>query len=246
MDLVFETDAGLAHRAALGLIVLQADETIENEFRPLFAIDGVTLNHTRIESAPEVTPQTLMAMKERLTGAAGLLPGTRKPDVIGYACTSAATVIGSGAVEAAVRRAHPDAKVTNPAAAVLAALAHLKVKRIGVVTPYVPDVSKAVVALLEDNGFPAVKTGSFGQSEEAVVARITPASVAAAINAVGEAPDVEAVFASCTNLRTFGVIEACETTLGKPVISSNSALAWHMMTLAGLETNGHGPGRLFD
>ncbi|MEP3045645.1 MAG: aspartate/glutamate racemase family protein [Roseibium sp.] len=245
MELSFETDTGLAHQAALGLIVLQADETIENEFRPLFDLDGVTLNHTRIKSAPDVTPETLMSMKAGLTGAATLLPNARPLNVIGYGCTSASTVIGFGEVAKAVQKAHPTAKVTNPAAAVLTALEHLNVKKVGVVTPYIPVVSQAVVSLLEDNGFEAVSVGSFGQSEEAVVARISPASTKDAICAVGKAPDIDAVFASCTNLRTFPVIEECEKQLGKPVISSNSALAWHMMTLAGLATKAKGPGRLF-
>jgi maleate isomerase len=129
---------------------------------------------------------------------------------------------------------------------VLAALEHLNAKKIGVVTPYIAEVSEAVVSLLKDNGLTVVNLGSFGQSEEAVVARISPASVEEAICSVGSAPDVDAVFASCTNLRTFPVLEACEAKLGKPVISSNSALAWHMMRLAGLETKGRGPGRLFD
>lgn len=246
MDLSFKTDDGLAHNAALGLIVLQADETTENEFRPLFAQDGVTLNHTRIESDPEVTPETLMRMKAQLTGTAALLPDARTLDVIGYACTSASTVIGSDEVAKAVQKAHPAAKVTNPAAAVIAALKHLNAQKVGVVTPYIAEVSEAVVNLLEDSGFTALKVGSFGQSEEAVVARISPTSTKDAICTVGQDPEVEAVFASCTNLRTFPIIEACEKELGKPVISSNSALAWHMMTLAGLPTSGLGPGKLFD
>ncbi|MGS4887636.1 maleate cis-trans isomerase family protein [Roseibium sp. MB-4] len=246
MDLNFQTDNGLAHKAALGLIVLQADETIENEFRPLFDIDGVTLNHTRIESAPEVTSETLMRMKAQLTGTAALLPNARALDVIGYACTSASTIIGSEEVAKAVQKAHPTAKVTNPATAVLAALEHLNGKKIGVVTPYIAEVSEAVVSLLKDNSLTVVQLCSFGQSEEAVVARISPASTMDAICTVGKDQDVDAVFASCTNLRTFPVIEACETELGKPVISSNSALAWHMMKLAGIETKGRGPGRLFD
>ncbi|GAA0786084.1 Asp/Glu racemase [Roseibium denhamense] len=245
MDLNFVCDDGLAQRAAFGLIVLQADETMENEFRTLFDLKGVTLNHARIPSAPDVTPDTLMRMKEQLTGTAALLPSARPLDVIGYGCTSASTIIGSDTVAAAVQKAHPTAKVTNPAAAVIAALQKLKVKKIGVVTPYIAEVSKAVVTLLENNGFTADKVGSFGQSEEAVVARIAADSVEAAICSVGDAPDIEAVFASCTNLRTFPIIEACEAKLGKPVISSNSALAWHMMQLAGLETKGRGPGRLF-
>ncbi|WP_305988278.1 Asp/Glu racemase [Roseibium sp. MMSF_3544] len=246
MRLDFDCDNGLGETAALGLIVLQADETVEKEFRPVFDIEGVAMYHARIESDPDVTEETLMRMKGKLTGAAALLPGHRALDVIGYACTSASTVIGSAAVERAIRQAHPDASVTNPAVAVVTALNHLAVEKVGVVSPYVADVSEAVCELLRAEGLDPVTVGSFDQSEEAVVARITPQSVQNAVHQVGNEPDVQAVFASCTNLRTFPVIEACEQLLGKPVISSNLALAWHMMTLAGLETRGKGPGRLFN
>ena len=40
--------------------------------------------------------------------------------------------------------------------------------------------------------------------------------------------------------------DLCEKKLGKPVISSNLALAWHMMKLAGIKTTGLGPGKLFE
>lgn len=246
MKLNFECDEGSAAKAALGLIVLKADETIESEFRPIFDIEGVTLHHTRIESAPEVTPETLMQMKTQLTGSAALLPGETPLNVIAYACTSGATVIGSDEVAKAVQKAHPVAEVTNPARAVLAALQKLNVSKVGVVSPYVAEVSSAVCSLLETGGFTPSIVGSFDQGEEAVVARISLQSVQDAICAVGAHSDVDAVFASCTNLRTLKVIEACEQRIGKPVISSNLALAWHMLHLAGLPTNGKGPGHLFN
>jgi maleate isomerase len=241
----FECDGGSGSTAALGLIVLKADETIEAEFRPIFDGKGIALYHTRIDSAPEVTPETLMQMKARLTETAALLPGNRPLEVIGYACTSGATVIGSDAVSKAVQKAHPSANVTNPARALIAALRHLGVSKIGVVSPYVTEVSEVVCTLLRENAFVPAKVGSFEQGEEAVVARITLDSVEEAICTVGDDPEIEAVFASCTNLRTMAVIDRCEKRLGKPVVSSNQVLAWHMMTLAGLPTKGAGPGRLF-
>jgi maleate isomerase len=246
LKLDFECDDGSASKAALGLIVLKADETIEAEFRSLFDSKDVALYHTRIESAAKVTPETLLQMKARLCESAALLPGNRPLEVIGYACTSGATVIGSDAVSKAVRKAHPSANVTDPARALIAALHHLGVSKIGVVSPYVAEVSEAVCNLLRENGFVPAKVGSFGQAEESVVARITLDSVEEAICAVGNDPEVEVVFASCTNLRTMGVIDRCEKRLGKPVLSSNQVLAWHMMKLVGLPINGAGPGRLFN
>ncbi|PVB61483.1 aspartate/glutamate racemase family protein [Labrenzia sp. 011] len=246
MQLPFRLDCDTRQRKSLGLIVLSVDETIEAEFRPLFCRDDAALHHSRIESAPEATSATLARMKDRIADAARLLPAARPLDVVGFACTSGATVIGSDRVDAAVRSVQPGTVVTDPARAVVAALGHLNVSRIGIVSPYVAEVSDAICALLAQNGLSPVSVGSFGQAEEAVVARIALPCVEDAICAVGSTPDVEAVFASCTNLRSLEVIEACERRLGKPVISSNLALAWHMMTLAGLSVKGAGPGRLFN
>jgi maleate isomerase len=50
--------------------------------------------------------------------------------------------------------------------------------------------------------------------------------------------DCDAVFVSCTNLRVAEIAEEAERRIGRPVLSSNLALAWHMLTLAGLPASG--------
>lgn len=241
----FETDGGAAAEAAIGLIVLQADETMEIEFRSVFERAGVGLYHSRIPSGAELTAETIMEMRAELPRAAGLLPVTRRLDAVGYGCTSGATVIGQAEVARSVREYHPDSQVTDPITAVVAALRTLDCRRIAFLTPYVAQVSEAMRDLLEREGFEITAYASFEQSTEATVARITEASVLDAMTRVGEAGDADCVFASCTNLRTFGVIDEAEARLGKPVLTSNQALAWHLLTLAGLDTSGVGPGRLF-
>ena len=44
---------------------------------------------------------------------------------------------------------------------------------------------------------------------------------------------MEAVFVSCTSLRLVERVEFLESRLNKPVISSNHALAWRALRLAG-------------
>ena len=56
--------------------------------------------------------------------------------------------------------------------------------------------------------------------------------------------EADAVFLSCTNLRTLDIIEEIETPLGKPALSSNQVLAWDMARRAGLTLNHPGLGRL--
>ena len=226
--------------ASLGLIVLETDETLENEARQAVPAEA-SLHHTRIYSAPTVTPETLAGMEADLPAAARTFPGHVSYDAIAYCCTSGATVIGQDKVAAAIRAAHPQAKTTDPITAVMAALTALGARRIGLLTPYTLDVSAAMQALLQANGFDIAAFGAFEEAEEAKVARISEASTLAAMLEVGGGA-VDAVFASCTNLNTFGVIERAENALGKPVISSNSALIWHLSALAGLTA--HVPGAL--
>lgn len=227
---------------ALGLIVLETDAVLETEIRALVP-PGATLLHARIPSQPEVTPSALATMAAELPRAAASFPAAARLTVVGYACTSGATVIGRDEVARLVRVARPGAEVTDPISAVVAAMRALKVGRIGMLTPYEPMVSASMRALLEGEGIETAGFGSFEQRDDATVARISEASTLEAMLEIGAAPEVEAVFASCTNLRTFGVIEEAERRLGKPVVTSNSALAWRMLTLAGLEARG--PGRLF-
>jgi maleate isomerase len=244
VKLPFVLDDGAAAVAALGLVVLQNDETLEPELRTIFNDCAGAIYHTRIASAEDVTPETLRAMERDLPRALALLPTVRPLDVVAYACTSGATLIGHDRVAEIISSVHPGCPNTNPITAVLAAGDHLGVRRLGLITPYVPDVSSAMRRLLEKNGLEITAFASFEQSQEAVVARISPKSVLEAICTVGRNDDVEAVFVSCTNLRTFEILDAGEARIGKPVISSNAALAWHMRRLAELGPPQVAPGRL--
>ena len=244
MAQAFETDKGYGGEKALGLIILATDETLEPEVGPVMQSAGKAMYHSRIPSQPEVSRETLLQMEADLPTAAGLLPASVDFSVIGYGCTSASTVIGPERVSAAIQSAHPDAVVTDPITAVIAACRALNVTRLGFLTPYVADVSAAMRGMLEDNGFVVDQFLSFEEEQEKVVARITEQSVLDAVVELG-ASDCDAVFTSCTNLRAFAVIEDAEAKIGKPVISSNSALAWHMLRLSGVTGPLQGPGRLY-
>jgi maleate isomerase len=239
----YETDAGVGGGCRLGLIVLSTDETLEYEARQVLGTRAVNLLHARIPAQADVTPEDLATMAGEMTGTAARLPtGLR---AVAYGCTSGATVIGPERVQALVQEAQPDVPVTNPMSSVIAGLNVLGARRIALVTPYVPQVSAPMRGYLAERGIEVVSEVSFGQSDDWTVARISEASTRAAMLEAGRAEGVEAVFASCTNLRTFGVIGAVEAELGLPVISSNQALMWHLLSLGDVDARGWGPGRLF-
>jgi maleate isomerase len=228
----------------LGLVVLQAEETIEDEFRHYLRDRSVILHHTRIPSGEAVTRETLSAMETDLAAAIRLFPIGGNFDVIGYACTSASSVIGEDRVASLITSARPGVQPTNPATAAKTGLRALGVRRIAVLTPYNIAVTGDIVKMFEAGGFDISSVTTFNEEVEANVARITPQSILEAAVAAGEGSEAEAVFISCTNLRCAGVIAAAEERLGKPVLSSNLALLWHMLTLAGIETRGIAESRL--
>ncbi len=244
-NLPFETDAGIAERAAIGVIVLASDNTLEYEFRQIFDLPGVGLFQSRIYNDNAITPETLSAMEARITQASEvILPGCHL-DVVAYGCTSASIVLGEEQIFRQIHKARPKAKYTTPITAAFAAFKALGARNIGVLTPYRADVNSLVRAYIEKAGFSVPVFGSFNEEDDPTAARISTASIKAAALQVGAHKDVDAVFVSCTNLRLAGIAAEIEAELNKPVTSSNHAMAWHCLRLAGVEDKLPKFGRLY-
>ena len=230
-------------QTTLGLIVLQSDETIEQEFRRALPA-GAHLHVTRVPSGAEVTADTLQAMEAHLQGAASLFPEGLQFDAVGYGCTSGTAQIGADRVAARVGSAAQTRHVTEPVSALQAACTALNVTRLAFLSPYIAEVSARLRAVLNDAGLETPLFGSFNEAEERKVARITPVSITEAGAALARQGHVDALFLSCTNLRTFEVITALEAQLGMPVLSSNQVLLWHMARMAGLDLHSDQLGQL--
>jgi maleate isomerase len=230
----YTLEGPIGTRATLGLVVLQTDETIEHDFRRVFGQPGVSLYVTRVPSGADVTTDTLGAMSRALPAAAALLPPELDYDVVGYGCTSGTAVIGPEMIARQVRNGCRATHVSEPLSALVALCAARGVSRLAFLSPYIESVSQTLRDALNACDVATPVFGSFNEAVETKVAKISQRSLYEAAMALGASDEVEAVFLSCTNLRTFEVIPEIERDLGKPVFSSNQALAWHMGHLAGL------------
>ena len=239
-------DAGLGAVARLGVIVLQTDQTIEHELRSLLAIDGVAWYHSRIPNAMHVSAETLAQMASDLPTAASLLPRDFDFDGLAYACTSGALVIGEDAVAELVQRAHTNAPVTNPLSACKAAFDALGLQKIGFLTPYSPQVSQAMRDHLAAAGYNLVTTASFYEDDDFKVGRISPESIYTAMKTMVAEHDLDGIFVACTSLRVADLIVKAEDELGVAITSSNHALAWHLLRLAGYKQPIAGRGALWE
>ena len=227
----------------LGLIVLQVDETVEDDLRRLLPATAARLHITRIPSGAELTPETIAQMQHDLSHAAQLLPDAPF-DVIGYACTSGATLIGPDRITAQVRAGRAAAHVTSPLTAAFAAIRAVDAKSVAIVSPYIAPVAQPICEAFTAQGLDVTASLSFGEKVERNVARIDAASIrAAALKVATSNPDC--IFLSCTNLRTLDIIADLERDTGCTVLSSNQVLGWHMARLAQITVSGNAAERLF-
>ncbi len=245
--LPFDTDGGIASRARIGLLVLATDYTIEHEWRAILGgLPGVALYQSRILNDVQITPETLRAMEPRIAAATDvILPGSPL-DVVAYGCTSASMAIGEEKVFGHIRSVRADAKCTTPITAAFAAFTALDAKRIGVLTPYRADVNRIVSDYIRARGFDVPVFGSFNEQDDGEVSRITPASVKQGVKTILAQAQVDAVFVSCTSVRLAEAASAIEAETGVPITSSNHAMAWHALRLAGVDDVMPQWGKLFE
>ncbi len=241
----FDLDGGIAERAAIGVIVLGTDQTIEHEFREFLDVEGVAFYESRIRNSATITPETLADMEHRIPECTEVILKDVPLDVVAYGCTSASMVIGEERVFERIREKRPGVKCTTPITAAFAAFEALGAMNLAVLTPYREDVNDAVAAYIESKGFNVVAFGSFNEEDDNKAARISTESIRKAAIELGQIEDVDLVFVSCTNLRIAPVVNAIEHATGKPATSSNHAMAWHCLRLAGVDDQLPEFGRLY-
>jgi maleate isomerase len=238
-------DGGIAARAAIGLLVLATDQTMEYEFRRVLPTEGIGLYGARLYNDADITPDTLRALRERIAPATELvLPGLPL-DVIGFGCTSATMTLGEEVIFEEIRKVRPGIRCTTPVTAALAAFKAFGASRIGVITPYAKPVNEIVRGYLNGKGVTVSAFGSFEKLDDREAARISSQSIAQGVAALADRADLDAVFISCTSLRLADTVDAIEAAIGLPVTASDHAMAWHCLRLAGVDDVIPGVGRLF-
>ncbi len=245
--LPYKLDDGVAKRAKIGLIVLATDYTIEYEWRKIFGcLHGVALYQSRIFNEDVISPESLRAMESGITSSTELLTPGSPLDVVAYGCTSASMAIGEETVFKHIRAAKPGVRCTTPITGAFSAFNAFNAKRIGVLTPYPAAVNKIVAKYIIAQGFDVPVFGSFNEDRDSNVCRITPESIEHGVREIIKHASVDAVFVSCTSVRLVDVCKDLESSLGIPLTSSNHAMAWHGMRLAGIEDRLPQFGSLFE
>jgi maleate isomerase len=167
-------------------------------------------------------------------------------DVITYASTTSAYVIGYAAELAMVARLAESTGLAVAATCTSAvrALRVLGVERVALIGApwFAPEYNELGAAYFAGQGFHVVSSRSAELSQHPD--DITPGDVRDwTARHVDDA--AEAVFIGGNGFRAAGAIDALEATIGRPVLTSNQVLLWHLLMQVDGEIKIDGYGRLF-
>lgn len=117
------------------------------------------------------------------------------------------------------------------------------IRRIGVVTPYMPVADKRVAGYFEDCGFEIAALEGLKCASPMLIAHTSEATLRDAMIKV-DGPDVDAIVQVGTNLAAARLAGIAEFWLGKPVIAINTAIYWHALRASGIDDKIQGFGAL--
>jgi len=227
----------------IGLIIPSSNRMVEQEM-VRFVPPRVQAHVARLRmTGPHHMP--LDQLLPRIEETARTLVDARC-EAVAFHCTATSMeegMAGEERVLAAVRRAGARHALST-ATAIRRALNALGSHRIALVTPYSATTTQEEAEFLRSAGYEVVHAKGYDLGgSDAYCAMPAEFWRERVIEAAHPAADV--YFLSCANISAFGVIEAIEQALDRPVITSNQAMLWDALCRLGLSGRGVCPGRLF-
>lgn len=181
------------------------------------------------------------ALAEGLEAPAGLLADARV-GLIAFNCTAASLLAGPASINHRITAA-TGLPATTTIEAVLAAGAAAGLRRVALLTPYLPEVVQAETEFLRRHGIAVVASAGQPCADPVTQGLIPPARWRALAAGLG-GTDCDGLLISCAGIQIAAVLGTIEEAFGRPVIASNQALVWHCLRLLGLPDRPAGFGRL--
>lgn len=240
----------LAPRLKFGVIAPATNTIVQPEYdamRPR----GITNQMARvvIPDSPVGTDSEFAAMMGQVRGSIeGALDAV-------MACSPSAVIFGmsaetfwEGALDANALQAHLEAragvKVILGVQACLAAIQRYGgIRRISLITPYMPSGDAQVRRSFTDSGFEVINLLGLKSNSPLLMAHEPPERLRRAVREVDDS-SVELVLQVGTNLAFTQVAAEAERWLGKPVLAVNACTYWHALRSAGIEDKIEGFGSL--
>ena len=239
----------------IGLIVPSSNTTMETELPELFArqteVTGQRYTfHSARAALKNVTKEELLAMVAKAADCAKSVSDA-DVDAIAYACLVAVMAQGPGAhvgseeaiAKAAEENGHP-AEVVSSAGALVRTLEKLGAKKVAMLTPYMPPLTKMVAEYIEGADIEVTEAVALSVADNLMVGCLDTDNLVALADQL-DMTDVDAiVLSACVQMPSLAAIEPVEQKLGVPVISAGTATAYETLVALGHKPQIQGAGKL--
>jgi len=222
----------------VGIGVPQANPTIEMEMRR-FLPSGVEPLTTRLTSSSSTSDKRLIEYIEQLPiflTAYDVLP----LDAFGFACTGSSYLVGTEReseilASASARFGYP---TISAAVAIREAAASINARRIALLAPYPQHLIDAGVRYWEAAGLEivAVQRMDLGSMDTREIYGLSSADAMMALNSF-DPGNADAILMSGTGMPSLYALAPAAEMFGRPVLSSNSCLAWALLRELGYNTS---------
>jgi len=214
----------------IGMIVPASNTNAEPDCL-LLAPPGVTIHTTRsggydVAAIPDSDEMRRFA-RQALDQQLQLLVDGRV-ELIAYACTSATLADGPGFDQAFCDEitSKSGLPAVTTAGALIEAMRDLGAQRVAFTSPYVQQLAAEAVDFIEQCGIEVVNQLGFDQALSSLEQNALTPQDAYQMGLKADHPQAELLLVSCTDYRALEAVPALEQALGKPVVTSNSALMY--------------------
>jgi maleate cis-trans isomerase len=224
-----EIDYG--ERLRLGVVVPSGNTIAEPQLARMLPA-GVAPFFTRLPLRGS-SERELLGMVDGLSDAVGLLTDARV-DLLVFHCTAVSTY--SRSLEATIAekmRTGSGTPTMTTADSLLAAFRALGADNLVLLSPYLPAPHQREIDFVISHGLTVLDDAALGIDTNADMAALTPEELFDFV-VKHRHPAADAYFLSCTALRSAEIIEALEGELGRPVVTSNQAMAWFALRRGGI------------
>ncbi|CAH1649733.1 Maleate isomerase [Hyphomicrobiales bacterium] len=228
----------------VGLIVPSSNTTMETEIPRLLNELGKDLFtfHSSRARLHTVDVESLSRMVDDGERCAAEV-GDADVDVVAYACLVALMSRGADAhrdIEAklcdVIRRSiKKDVTTVSSAGALVRTMKALGWKKVGVVAPYMPPLTKMVIDYIEADGFTVVDSVSLSVANNLEVGRLDPSRLpehAAKLN-LKDADGL--ILSACVQMPSLPSVQKVQDQIGLPVITAATCTAREILLALGME-----------
>lgn len=206
--------------------------------------------HSARATLKNVTAKELAAMVAK-AGDCAVAVSDADVDVIAYACLVAVMAQGPGAhdgsealIAAAASGNGRPASVTSSAGALVRTLQAMGARKVAMVTPYVPELTKMVSDYIEGAGIVVQDVVGLEVADNLEVGRLDAMQLPAIAARLNRAGIDALVLSACVQMPSLAAVQRVEDELGIPVITAATATTYEILRALGHKPAIPGAGQL--